>query len=70
MSDELVKALEEFVEDREGSVADQTFRALMHQRMEGLEKQLERVAGRQDAMLLLIVGAVIANLALPFLRGG
>ena len=44
------------------------FEALMQQRMEGLEKQLDELKGRAYGLLLTIVGTVVADLVIRLAR--
>jgi len=70
VSEHLEEVLEDFAQERFGSQADQTFRAVMEAKLEGLERRLGRVEARQDATMLLILGAMVGQLALTLLGAG
>jgi hypothetical protein len=47
---------------------DSPFDALLQQRLESLERQVEELKGRVNGLVLAVVGAVIVQLILGLLR--
>jgi hypothetical protein len=73
VSDERLEgALEELAKARRAeqdrSAAPMTFRAIMEERLDNLERQLEEVKGRVNGLLFLLAGAVATEIVLRLLR--